>query len=96
MLTVAEGEAWTDGGWTRVGSIESRINQTRQNVTATMERSMKGNVHEQSIDLLVNAVGNTMKIDHCSRIVSSDQGRMCDREWRKENERLNWKMETID
>jgi hypothetical protein len=32
-----QGEAWTDGGWTRVGSFGSRINQARHNVMATME-----------------------------------------------------------
>jgi hypothetical protein len=37
LLNVAEGEAWTDGGWTRVGSFGSRINQARHNVMATME-----------------------------------------------------------
>ena len=56
----------------------------------------KSNVHEQSIDLLVNNVGNAMKVDHCRCIASSDHGRMCDRECRKENERLNWEMEEID
>ena len=96
LLNVTEGEAWTDGGWTRVGSYGSRINQARHNVMATVERSTKSNVHEQGIDLLVNDVGNAMKVEHCRCIVRSDHGRMCDRDSRKENERLNWEMEAID
>ena len=63
---------------------------------ATVERSTKSNVHEQGIDLLVNDVGNAMKVEHCRCIVRSDHGRMCDRDSRKENERLNWEMEAID
>ena len=84
LLNVAEGEPWTDGAWTKVAH---KIHE---------KRSFVNNGYDETIDGDGIGIINTMNTDHCEHDSVNEHGRMCYREWRKENQRLDWEIEHID
>ena len=93
VLNVAEGEPWTDVGWTRIGS---KTKETRHNKMATDERPVGINGYDGTI--AVNGVRetNAMEMDHCKCSSDNKDNCMCDRKQKKGNQRLGWEIEHID
>ena len=93
VLNVAEGEPWTDGGWTKVGS---KIKETRHVDIASDKRAAGNNVHEEVEDADVTMNINAMKIGDCECSSNGEHGCVCNRKQAKGNQRLSWEIEHID
>jgi hypothetical protein len=93
LLNIAEGEPWTDGGWTKVAH---KTNETRPCKVASGERFIGNNGYDEIIDEDDIGIINAMNTNHRKRDNDNEHGRVYDREWRKENQRLDWKIEHID
>ena len=94
LLNVAEGEPWTDGGWTKIGSNKTK--EMSDADIASVERSIGNNGHMDNIKGNHDVIMNTMKMEHCECTSDNEHGYVCDREWRKNNQRLSWVIGHID
>ena len=93
VLNVAEGEPWTDGGWTKIGS---KTKETRRVDIASNERTVGNNGHEE-IEVANGTMNiNDVKTEHCKCDSDVEHECVCNRDWRKGNQRLNWEIEHID
>jgi hypothetical protein len=92
-LEVADGELWTDDEWTEIASTTKR---NRHVGMANEKRSIGINKHEGTAMHETVKDGNAMDTEHCKCDGNSECGSMCDREYRKSNQRLRWEIEHID
>ena len=92
MLDVAEGEPWTDGGWTKIGSCGKRLEIQYTNKGATHVRPVSNNGHDETIEGDRIKVINAMKTNHCV----TEHLCVCHRKQQKGNQRLSWEIEHID
>ena len=93
VLNVAEGEPWTDSGWTKIGS---KTKETRRVDIASNERTVGNNGHEE-IEVANGTMNiNDVKTEHCKCDSDVEHECVCNRDWRKGNQRLNWEIEHID
>jgi hypothetical protein len=93
VLNVAEGEPWTDGGWTKIGSKNKEL---RHIDVASDERAVGNNGHEEVEDANRTMSVNALKMEHRECNSNGEHGCVCDRDWRRGNQRLNWEIEHID
>jgi hypothetical protein len=92
LLNVADGEPWTDGGWTKVAPKKQ---VTRPNNVATIKRSDRNNGHDVVVDRKRGGDMYAMKTNLCNCNSEGEHGYMCDRECQKDQQ-LEWKIEHID
>ena len=92
LLNVVEAELWTDGGWTKVAH---KMKKPRHDKMATVKRSVGNNGYDETIH--EDGIGgiNAMKTDHYNINSDGERGRVHDREWREENQRLDHEIEHI-
>ena len=93
LLNVADGELWTDVGWTK---IESTTKHDRNVGTANEKRSIGIKNYEGTAMHGTARNGNVMDTEHCKYGGNGECGPMCDREHRKLNQRLKEEIEHID
>jgi hypothetical protein len=93
VLNVADGELWTDVGWTK---IESTTKHDRHVGTANEKRSIGINNYEGTAMHGTARNGNVMDTEHCKYGGNGECGPMCDREHRKLNQQLKEEIEHID
>ena len=91
LLNVAEGQPWTDGGWTKVGS---KMNETRSGKVANNERQVTINGYQTMMAKDAIVTLNDMKINDRGREDDGEHGNMCYR--KEQNQRLSWEIEHID
>jgi hypothetical protein len=92
VLNIVEAELWTDGGWTKVAH---KRKEPRHDKVATMERSVGNNGYDETIAKDGIRDINAMKTNHCNVNSDEEHGRVYDREWRNENQRLDCETEHI-
>jgi hypothetical protein len=93
VLNVAEGEPWTDGGWTTIGS---KIEETRHDNMATRERPVGINGYDDNNVKNEMLEADVMKTIHCKCDGDGKHGCVWDCKQWNGNQRLNWDIKHID
>ena len=98
MLNVAEGEPWTDGGWTMVGSKTGSGSKTNQDMAIPTNGpiGIKRAINVNGPEDCMETNGNAMNTCECRCGVDNEHGCVCDCNQREETERSRWNNEYID
>ena len=83
LLNIAEGEPWSDVGWTKVAY------KAKETKVATGERTVNNCNHDDE-------QSNAMKVDHCNCDDKGDRTCTSDRKRRGQKQRFSWEIEPID
>jgi hypothetical protein len=88
-LSVAEGEPWTGGGWTKIASKTKDPNDPRP---------VRSNGHDETIKINGLSKQNVVNADHCKCDGDGNgkHGYVFNRKQAKGNQPLSWEMEHID